>query len=583
MLLLRRIALALLALLMAGLVAFYITPLDAYIPEIESRIGEQMQERVHVGGVRIGLFPIPHLELQNVRIGTVRGMQVDEVEIEPALTALLRGELVLHRIGVTGGEVHLAVLQGWLDRLIHAPLAVSMRISELQFRGVSLIAGGLTLKGVEGKVELAGRDQLQRIWLAMDDQKLVLTAVPVTQGAVMHRFPPLAFVVRGTNWLPPAVTRLPLMDSIDASGVVDEGVIDVSSFKLVSASARAEGRASLDSGERWRTNVDLKQGVISLPQAMAWLDYPIISHGTFQARGVLQSEGTSLGEIRRNMRFTGGVSFQHADVDLVKEAGSPFVVESLDAQVVMDASSVQASDVKANLYGGQMTGVLALERSTLVLNGQGDVKNLNMQPLIAALSSEVLLSGQLGAQTKFNLQLREFGKFPANVRLQADFQMRDGALQKIDLEQAAKHPGKNYVNQGMTRFDRLKGNLLVDGLGYHFRQIIISSGSLNAEGRLDMAPNLTLTGMLDADVKGTAGLVSMPMVIGGTVDNPSVNPSGTALAGAAVGTAILGPGLGTALGVRVGGFLHKLFSNGDDTSVDGKSVTTNKSVKHPKP
>jgi hypothetical protein len=112
---------------------------------------------------------------------------------------------------------------------------------------------------------------------------------------------------------------------------------------------------------------------------------------------------------------------------------------------------------------------------------------------------------------------------------------------------------------------------------------MISSGSLNAEGRLDMAPNLTLTGMLDADIKGTAGLVSMPMVIGGTLDNPSVSPSGTALAGAAVGTAILGPGLGTALGVRIGGFLHKLFSNGDDTSVDKKSTTTNKSVKHPKP
>jgi phage tail tape-measure protein len=61
----------------------------------------------------------------------------------------------------------------------------------------------------------------------------------------------------------------------------------------------------------------------------------------------------------------------------------------------------------------------------------------------------------------------------------------------------------------------------------------------------------------------------MPMVVSGTLNEPVVRPSGSALAGAAVGTAILGPGLGTAIGVRVGGFLNKLFGKKDGDKNSG--------------
>lgn len=76
-----------------------------------------------------------------------------------------------------------------------------------------------------------------------------------------------------------------------------------------------------------------------------------------------------------------------------------------------------------------------------------------------------------------------------------------------------------------------------------------------------MTTALQLNGVLDVDVKGTVGLVSMPLVVAGTLEHPQVHVSRAALAGAAVGTAMLGPGLGTALGVKLGGFMNKLFGN----------------------
>jgi hypothetical protein len=61
-------------------------------------------------------------------------------------------------------------------------------------------------------------------------------------------------------------------------------------------------------------------------------------------------------------------------------------------------------------------------------------------------------------------------------------------------------------------------------------------------------------------------LVSVPLIVSGTLDKPLVYPSKAALAGAAVGTAILGPGLGTSLGSKAGSAvsgLKDLFGGGE--------------------
>jgi hypothetical protein len=569
---LKRTILAVTTLLLLVMALIFITPLDTYIPEIERRVGAQIQEPVRVGAVQLGLFPLPHLDLKNVRIGRTPSLQADEVEIELSLVALMSGELVLHRVSVSGGVVYLHELQLWLARFISFPHTQSIRFTEFQFRGVTLMIKGVALEGLEGKVELDERGQLRRIWLAADEQKLVVSAVPVATKVDVQHLPGLAFEAHGKNWQPSLMTGLPLMEHVEASGVLDGNKVDVRLFNLSTSSAHATGSALLDFAMPWRVSAELKESEISLPQILAMLNYPATSRGTFQARGAVQSE--YLDEMQKNIRFNGRVALRQAAVNLVKETGKPFVIDAFDAQLAIDEAGVSLNDIHTRLYDGQASGKLMLDRATLGLSVQGVVKNVNLQPLIASLSSEVLLSGRADAQTKFRLQLRDFEKFPANVRLQADFQMRKGILQKVDLEQVAKNPAQSYASQGATKFDQLNGRVQVDGDGYHFRQIALASGSLNAEGRLDVSPNMALKGMLDADVKGTAGLVSMPMVISGTLDKPSVSPSGTALAGAAVGTAILGPGLGTALGVKIGGFLHKLFGSDD--------APTNKKTTHPK-
>lgn len=80
-----------------------------------------------------------------------------------------------------------------------------------------------------------------------------------------------------------------------------------------------------------------------------------------------------------------------------------------------------------------------------------------------------------------------------------------------------------------------------------------SSGVLSATGQVAITPNRAVSGRVSVDLAAAAlgGAVSVPLVVGGTLDAPEVTLTRGALIGAAIGTAIL-PGVGTGAGVSIG-------------------------------
>src|SRR3989338_10815825 len=101
--LLKRLLVGLLALLMLAMTAAYLIPLDTYVPEVERALGEQLHEPVSIKHLRMAMLPLPHLELQEVRLGGQEGMVARSIKVEPDLPALLAGELVVRRILVQDG------------------------------------------------------------------------------------------------------------------------------------------------------------------------------------------------------------------------------------------------------------------------------------------------------------------------------------------------------------------------------------------------------------------------------------------------------------------------------------------------
>ncbi len=93
---------------------------------------------------------------------------------------------------------------------------------------------------------------------------------------------------------------------------------------------------------------------------------------------------------------------------------------------------------------------------------------------------------------------------------------------------------------------------------------MISSGSLAADGNVNISPKKELSGRINAQVKAVGTSANVPLNVAGTGDAPLRYPTGATMAGAAAGTVMLGPGLGTSVGAKVGGWAEGLFGKKEE-------------------
>ena len=84
-------------------------------------------------------------------------------------------------------------------------------------------------------------------------------------------------------------------------------------------------------------------------------------------------------------------------------------------------------------------------------------------------------------------------------------------------------------------------------------ELVARSGLLSATGEVAVAPSRALSGRVRVDVTrgASGGVASVPLAVGGTVDEPTVMLTRAALLGAAIGT-VIAPGVGTGAGANIG-------------------------------
>jgi hypothetical protein len=108
----------------------------------------------------------------------------------------------------------------------------------------------------------------------------------------------------------------------------------------------------------------------------------------------------------------------------------------------------------------------------------------------------------------------------------------------------------------------LAGTVTTQGKTVHLSNLVATSGMLSANGSVSIAANKALSGRVVVDLSGGTGAMGVPLVVGGTTDDPSVMLTRGAMVGAAIGTLIV-PGAGTAAGAsagdRIGDSLKGLF------------------------
>ncbi len=180
--------------------------------------------------------------------------------------------------------------------------------------------------------------------------------------------------------------------------------------------------------------------------------------------------------------------------------------------------------------------------------------------MVALFTKETTISGRLIANPTLDMRAPSASQLADAISVESDFKVENGVLFKVNLAAAPMVLfNKDAMKGEDTRFDAFSGHLIVDPHGYHLTGLDISSGVLKAQGELSISPKHELSGRIDVAVRGTSGLVSTPLAVSGTVQDPTLFPTKSAMAGAAAGTALLGPGVGTAIGMKAGQITERLF------------------------
>ena len=248
---------------------------------------------------------------------------------------------------------------------------------------------------------------------------------------------------------------------------------------------------------------------------------------------------------------------------------------TLDAQVAMDDDGLPATAavkvvrgrlagaavtleregqiwvVRADIGGGKVRGKLALQPvrgPPVSLQGSFETSNVEVSALTAPSRT---FTGRLDATTTVRAPLQDPGRLRETLQTQTQFTVRNAVVHGIDLRQAVRTAGLS--RGGSTALDMLAGRLATLGNTVNLTQLRASAGNLSAAGQVGMAGDKSLSGRIDVDLAAaaTGSAIGVPLVVGGTLDSPSVTLSRGALIGAAIGTAVL-PGVGTGAGAKLG-------------------------------
>ncbi|GBG14696.1 membrane assembly protein AsmA [Novimethylophilus kurashikiensis] len=239
--------------------------------------------------------------------------------------------------------------------------------------------------------------------------------------------------------------------------------------------------------------------------------------------------------------------------------GPPLFFDEMEINATLEGAHLRIDQYTAKLYAGVVTGNAALDWSKdWRCSGKVNVGHMEITKPTSMLSKNIRVSGSLTGSGTFHSVATQPEQLLQRLAADFKFNVDRGVLHGMDLAQAASLFIRQGQSGGETAFDKLSGRLHLVGKQIQVQDLQVVSGLLAANGQVTISPAKTLNGQVDVELKKGLALVTVPLQVSGTVDEPVVMPTRAAVAGATAGTAVLGP-LGTALGMKAGSAWDRWF------------------------
>jgi AsmA-like C-terminal region len=180
------------------------------------------------------------------------------------------------------------------------------------------------------------------------------------------------------------------------------------------------------------------------------------------------------------------------------------VFGTLNAKGLASANQIKFNQIEGEMYGGNLTGQanIAWPKDGSQWTGAGDYKleNAFSEQLLSTFGSAVVVDGKLAFNGSFSSKASNANQLAAASTLSANFDVRQGGIEGIELARAVLTRGGQSLAGDTTNFDKLTGSVKINKGQYQFGKLVLSSPQLNASGYLNIAANQDVAGRINADL-----------------------------------------------------------------------------------
>ncbi|MDO8810402.1 MAG: AsmA-like C-terminal region-containing protein [Gallionella sp.] len=349
-------------------------PMREQATSIEQMLTAKLQQPVHIGRMAGRLLPTPRLEMSDVSIGEGRQLQVQQAQVNFALSALFSSDKPITGIKLDGVQANGAALQqlsAWMQEI-----AADTRypIERIELSQGKLEADGVQLSGIGGELNFSQAGKFTKAKLQAEGNKFALdiNATPENKMAV-------SIAVRDS-----ALPLLPnwVFDELSARGELDRDGLVITDLdgRIMGGMLLGDARIGWQSG--WRAQGSL------VAKTIATQNLSQILSGDMEGNARFQMQSASLSSLTETTTLDGTF--------IIKKG----VINGFD---IVETARQRS---KENLPGGR-THFDELSGELFVANGVYNFRQLKMNAgvLNATGTLEIAkqqLSGKIAADlTKF--------------------------------------------------------------------------------------------------------------------------------------------------------------------------------------
>ena len=177
--------------------------------------------------------------------------------------------------------------------------------------------------------------------------------------------------------------------------------------------------------------------------------------------------------------------------------GPNIVFEALHASGTYQQERLQLDQLQGEIYGGTFSAKAMVDWSNQwQTSGNFNLIKANAAQLLKAFSSTALVDGKLNLAGKFSAQSNIATQLLDDGEVTGNFNIPNGKINGVDLARAILNPEDKALEGYATNFDQLTGGVWAKSGRVEYRNLVLKSPKLQAQGQVQIAPSEAISGKI---------------------------------------------------------------------------------------